>query len=88
MVNNSYMKLRNVSLTWDVPKKWVKAMKLSQVAITAYGNNLWTWTSKRNYYGDPEVTTGGNYDSSLGFGGSATANPTYGEIGLNLKVTF
>ncbi len=88
IVNKSYVKLRNVSLTWDVPDKWVRAMKLDKIAITLYGNNLLTLTHKRNWYGDPEVTTGGNYDSSLGFGGTAAANPTYREYGVNLRVTF
>lgn len=88
IVNSSYVKLRNVSLTWDVPRKWVNACKLENISLTVYGNNLLTFTHKRNWYGDPEVTTGGNYDSSLGFGGTAAANPTYREFGMNLRVTF
>lgn len=88
LINRSYAKLRNVSLTWDLPEKWVRACKLDKISLTVYGNNLLTITHKRNWFGDPEVTTGGNYDSSLGFGGTAAANPTYREVGMNLRVTF
>ena len=88
LINSSYVKLRNISLTWDVPKKWVRACMLENVSLTVYGNNLVSWTHKRNWYGDPEVTTGGNYDSSLAFGGTAAANPTYREFGMNLRITF
>lgn len=88
IVNRSYVKLRNVSLTWQVPSKWVRACRLDNISLTVYGNNLLTFTHKRNWYGDPEVSTSSNYDSSLGFGGRAAANPTYREVGMNLRVTF
>lgn len=88
MINRSYAKLRNVSLTWQLPRKWLKAMCLSDLAITAYGNNLFTWRHKSNVYCDPETSTTTTNDVVVGFGQPYYANPSAREYGMNLKVTF
>ena len=50
--NASYIKLKNVSVSWQLPKKMQKSMKLSNCRLYAQGQNLFTIT---NYYGlDPE----------------------------------
>ncbi len=89
MINRTYAKLRNISLTWQVPQKWVRAAQLSQVDLTLYGNNLYTWRHKSNLYCDPETATyTANGDIGLGFGQTYYANPSAIELGVNLKVTF
>ena len=51
--DGSFLKLRNVSLRYDFPKRWVSPA-LQGLALSFRADNLWTWT---NFWGqDPEVT--------------------------------
>ena len=90
LVDRSFVKLRNISLTWNVPKKWVRAMSLSNVSLTAFCNNVFTWTAKDNYFIDPESTT----ISQASYGDLATqfgelyANPSCRVFGCNLSIRF
>ena len=90
LVDRTYTKLRNISLTWSLPKKWLKKVQLSGVDITAYGNNLFIWRAKNNPFVDPEVSTSGGSSSDLrfGFGESETMTPFTRVFGCNLKVIF
>ena len=90
LVDRSFVKLRNISLTWSVPKKWVHAMSLSNVALTVFCNNVFTWTASDNYFIDPESTT----ISQASYGDLATqfgelyANPSCRTFGCNLSIKF
>ena len=75
-----------MSLTWELPKKWVNAAKLSNVAITLFGNNLFTWTARSNYDIDPESTTTGT-DLAGGFG-ELYSNPSCRVFGVNLSIKY
>ena len=86
LLDRSFAKLRNLSLTWELPKSWVSGMKLSNVALTVFGNNLFTWTAKGNYYVDPESTTTGT-DLSGNFG-ELYSNPSCRIYGLNLTIKY
>ena len=90
LVDRSFVKLRNISLTWSVPKKWVSAMSLSNIAVTVFCNNVFTWTASDNYFIDPETTT----ISQAGYGDLATqfgelySNPSCRIFGSNLSIKF
>ena len=90
LLDRSYVKLRNISLTWNVPKKWVRAMQLTGLSITAFCNNVFTWTASDNRYLDPETTT----VSQASYGDLATqfgelyANPSCRIFGCNVSVKF
>lgn len=86
LVDRSFVKLRSLSLTWDLPKNWVRAAKLSNVAISAFGNNLFTWTARDNYYVDPESTTTGT-DLEGNFGELYT-NPSCRVFGVSLNIKY
>jgi hypothetical protein len=52
--DGSYLKLRNITLRYEIPANIVKKLKLQQLAVIFSGDNLLTFT---NYWGqDPEVT--------------------------------
>jgi len=55
----SFVKLREISVAWSAPAKWVKnTMSLANLRVSLSGRNLMTWT---NYSGlDPEVSNFGN----------------------------
>ena len=90
LLDRSFVKLRNISLTWNVPKKWVRKMSLSNLSVTAFCNNVFTWTASDNYYVDPESTT----VSQASYGDLATqfgelyTNPSCRVFGCNLSVKF
>lgn len=90
LLDRSYAKLRNISLTWNVPKKWVRAMQLSGLSITAFCNNVFTWTASDNRYIDPETTTisQGSYGDLATQFGELYANPSCRVFGCNLSVKF
>ncbi|MBC3786136.1 SusC/RagA family TonB-linked outer membrane protein [Spirosoma utsteinense] len=53
--DGSYVRLKNVSLGYNLPKQWITRYKLSNLRVYASGTNLWTLTQ---YSGpDPEVST-------------------------------
>lgn len=55
MEDASYLRLRNVTLSWDVP---YKVPFINAMTVWASANNLWTWTS---YLGcDPENAVSNN----------------------------
>jgi TonB-linked SusC/RagA family outer membrane protein len=86
LIDKSYVKLRSIVLSWDLPRKWLKSTFLQDVNLSAYGNNLFVWTPTSNSFIDPEVTTFGN-DLS-GRYGEFSANPTTRQFGFNVKVKF
>ncbi len=55
MEDGSYLRLKTVSVSYTLPGKWLKAMSVKDVTVSAIAQNLHTWT---NYSGmDPEVST-------------------------------
>ncbi len=90
LLDRSYVKLRNISLTWNLPRPWVKACSLSNVALTVFCNNVFTWTASSNTFIDPETTTisqGAYGDLATQFG-ELYSNPACRTFGANLSVTF
>lgn len=49
----SFVRLKNISLTWNIPHEWIKKWGIEKCRIYLQGQNLFTWT---NYIGlDPET---------------------------------
>ncbi len=86
LVDRSFAKLRNVTLTYTLPKRWVKAVNFSDVSVSAFCNNAFTWVAADNYYVDPESSTTGT-DLS-GMFGELYTNPSCRVWGFNLNVKF
>ena len=43
--NHSFLRLKNVELSYDLPKRWMKAVKMSNCQVYVNGNNLFTISS-------------------------------------------
>ncbi len=52
-VDASYIRLKNLSLTYDLPKGIAKSLGLNNLQVSALGNNVWTITDFDNRV-DPE----------------------------------
>lgn len=62
--DGSYVKLKNVKLSYTLPVKWTKRALMERVSIYASGDNLFTLTNYSGY--DPEVNIGGGSTSAMG----------------------
>ncbi len=69
----SWVKLRNISLTYTLPKQWLKNTFIHKAQINASGSNFLIWTPFRGF--DPE---GSQF---------AAGSNTYGFTGLNIPLT-
>ena len=83
-IDRSFVKLRNISLTYNLPKKWLGPF--TGVSVSAFVNNAFTWTAKDNYYVDPESTNEGT--DVGGLFGETYVNPSCRIYGFNLNIKF
>ncbi|MBR0194639.1 MAG: SusC/RagA family TonB-linked outer membrane protein [Paludibacteraceae bacterium] len=88
LINRSFAKLRNISLTWDLPKKWMDKAHFEAMSITAYVNNVVTWKAKDNYYIDPEATSFATDGDLAAQFGELYSNPTCRQYGFNVNIKF
>lgn len=85
LIDASYIKLREVNLSYSFPKKWINATPFGSVQIGIVGRNLWLWTPEENTYVDPEMNTFGNGNVQ---GYDWTSYPSVRSIGGNIRMTF
>jgi TonB-linked SusC/RagA family outer membrane protein len=82
--NGSYLRMRNISLSYQVPETFSRKLNLSSVRIFVSGDNLFTWT---NFSGmDPEVSING--DSWTRPGTGDFKYPISQQVLFGVDVTF
>ncbi|WP_282036835.1 SusC/RagA family TonB-linked outer membrane protein [Saccharicrinis aurantiacus] len=86
VVDKTYIKLRDLTLSYRFSNDVLKNTPLSQLTITGYGRNLFLWTPKENNFVDPEGSTYGN-DLRSEFGEFA-GGPSVRSYGFSLKASF
>lgn len=86
VIDKSYIKLRNVVLTYKFPKQLFERTPIKGASLSAIGKNLFMWRADSNRYIDPESSTFGN-DLESQYG-EFSANPTTASYGFNLKLSF
>ena len=86
LLDRSFVKLRNITLSYSLPKSIVSKIYLSDITISAFCNNVFTWTHKANKYIDPETSS---YNNDLsGMFGELYSNPACRNFGVNLGIKF
>ena len=85
IVDASYIRLREASLSYRLPRHLLNRTPFGDLSVGIFGNNLALWTAKENKYADPEVNSGGA-GNEQGF--DFTAQPSLRNYGFNLRVTF
>ena len=78
----SYIRLKNVELSYTLPKKVQKAMMMSNCQLYATGNNLFTWW-KGDYRIDPETS-----NSDGGVNENANIYPIVRTFTLGVRFAF
>lgn len=88
LVSKSYAKLRNITLSYTLPRRWIAPVKLSEVTLGVFCNNAFIWTDKHNRYTDPENSTFGYWGDLAAQFGEQFSNPSCRIWGMNLNVKF
>lgn len=48
LIKKTYISLKNLSLTYSIPQKYLKKLKMNAVDISLIGDNLYLWTPAQN----------------------------------------
>lgn len=79
----SFIKLREISLGYSAPRKWITGTPISRLSLSFVARNLF-YFYKRTPNIDPESNT----TSDNGQGIAATVYPTTRNLGVSLKASF
>ncbi len=79
----SYVKLRELKLSYNLPEKWVRPLSLQNVSVSLVGRNL--WIIHRNV---PEIDPEVAFNTGNGQGLESLSNPTTRSYGFNLNIRF
>lgn len=74
-----YIKLRDISIGYNLPKNWLRKYAIESAAITCQISNVWWWAANGDI--DPEAYTTFGY----GRGALTLPNPTTYTLGLSLN---
>ena len=80
VLDETFFKLRDLSITYDLPKSWCNTLKLNSASIGVTGQNLFLW-AKDYKYADPDK--GGD-----DYGYENLNSPSQRYIGFNIKANF
>ena len=85
LVDASFLKLREVSLSYRLPKSWFGKLPVSAAQIGLVGRNLFLKTAKENTYSDPESSSFGTGNAQ---GYEYGSIPSIRSYGANIRITF
>lgn len=75
ILSNTFFKLRDLTLTCEIPQLWCGKVGMKSAAVSLTGQNLFLW-AKEYKYADPDV------------GSDALNSPSQRYIGFNIKANF
>jgi TonB-linked SusC/RagA family outer membrane protein len=85
IVKNSYWKVREISLTYNVPGKIASKLKASKLQVSVFGRNLFYLYRTIKDMDAEQLTTGLKWDAALN---NAGTNFTTKSFGATLRATF
>ena len=74
-----YIKLRDISLSYTLPKEWLRKYWIESAAVTCQVSNVWWWAANGDI--DPEAYAPADY----GRGSLTLPNPTTYSLGLSIS---
>ena len=83
MEDGSFIKLKNVKLSYDFPSKLLRKNFMKSASLYVYGKNLLTFTDYTGY--DPEFSTGSD---PLSMGIDTNKYPRKRELGVGINIGF
>lgn len=85
LVDASFLKLREVSLSYRLPAGIIKRTPFSAVQVSLIGRNLWIKTAEENTYSDPETNSFGTGNAQ---GYEYGSIPSIRSYGASLRITL
>ncbi len=86
LIDASFLKLREVELSYTFAKSLLKNTFFTNARIALYGKNLKFWLPDENKYADPEVNGPALTGNAQGI--ETTQTPPSQSLGLNLQLSF
>ncbi len=86
LIDASFLKLREVELSYTLPNKLLKDTFFTNARLSLFGRNLKFWLPSENKYADPEVNGPSLTGNAQGIETSQT--PSSRSIGVNLQLSF
>jgi len=87
VTNGAFWKLRELSLTFNVPQSFLSKTKvIKSASIGLEGRNLFLWVPKDNLYTDPDYSDSGSTSNGIGLTGYQPPPSRY--YGFNVSVNF
>lgn len=83
MMSKTYAKLREVTLDYDLPKRWLQHTFITKASLTIYGRNL-LYFYKNPEFKDVDLDQYANSSA----GGTDLQSPSVRSYGLNIKLSF
>ena len=80
----SYIRLKNIALSYTLPKTWISKLKIDRVKATVAASNVWTLTK---YTGlDPEVSAQSADQNTAGYDWATVPQPRTVQFILNITL--
>jgi TonB-linked SusC/RagA family outer membrane protein len=86
--DGSYMRIKNIQLTYTLPKSLLNKVKLSSVQVYLQGQNLFTFTKYKGLDPDVNLRTSGNDNQDIHMGIDEGAFPVAKSYNVGLRVGF
>lgn len=86
MIDASFVKLREIGLSYTVPAGILGKTPFKTARIAVFGKNLKFWLPDDNIYADPEINGPSLIGNAQGI--ETTQTPPSKSIGVNLQLTF
>jgi TonB-linked SusC/RagA family outer membrane protein len=86
IIDASYIKLREASISYNFDKKFFKNVPISSISIGVVGRNLKFWLPKENVYADPESNAFSQTGNEQGI--EYTSAPSVRSLGFDFKIKF
>ncbi len=86
IVDASYVKLREIGLSYDFPKSLIKKGSIAGATISLFAQNVKFWLPEGNTFADPEINGPALTGNATGI--ETTQTPPAKSFGVNLKLTF
>lgn len=65
LLDGSHIRLRNLTVSYNLPSSLLSAVKLRSARVYFRGVNMWTWTRDADLYVDPEAALSGIINSPV-----------------------
>jgi len=85
----SYIRLKNLTVGYNLPSKWIRKLGMKKLSVFFSGENLWTWSPMYRWTRDIDVTANiYGYDAELSTTGDGYNYPTMRTYSIGLNVIF